>query len=170
MTRGDDKKRRLTHTAHQPSALIQHLIRNKQFIVCPLKSIGVGSSRKLYIGFYFMYKKSIRFQQSQPISQFFRDHLGLEDPQEIASKQDVMGWLWEKTKRKGIRFVLNGLSDYELAVLFESLLEEGRFDTSDEIFANDLIVNIDSDISFEIGQKNHVVEIIEKSYNLYRLK
>lgn len=118
-----------------------------------------------------MYKGASRFMKSQPVSQFFRDHLNVLDTQEIFQKQSVMEWIWENTKRKGLFFILGGVNDYELVLIFVALFDERRLDTDGIMLAESLIVRFQGKpIVLDDQLKEKIVDGIRRSYDKYRMR
>jgi hypothetical protein len=118
-----------------------------------------------------MYKSASRFMKSQPVSRFFRDHLNVEDTQQILQKQSVMQWIWDSTKRKGLVFVLEGVSEYELVLIFLALFDEDRLDTEGIILAEALIARFyGKPVVLDGELKAEVIEGIKRAYDKYRMR
>ncbi len=117
-----------------------------------------------------MYRSASRFLRAQPVSQFFRDHLHVEETEEILQKQSVMQWIWESTKRKGILFVLSGVSEYELVLIFLALFDEDRLDAQGIMSAEAFIDRFyGKSVVLDVGLKAEIIECISRAYNKYRM-
>ncbi len=66
--------------------------------------------------------------QSQPASRFFRDHLGLQNVEEIALQPSIMQLIWNKTRKRGLFFILNGITDCEIIYIISKLYDEEMTD------------------------------------------
>jgi len=117
-----------------------------------------------------MYKSASKFMKAQPVSRFFRDHLNVEDTQDVLQKPSVMRWIWDSTKRKGLVFVLSGVSEYELVLLFFMLFDEDRLDTEGVILAEALIDRFyGKPVVLDDGLKADLIEGIKRAYDRYRM-
>jgi len=118
-----------------------------------------------------MYKTASKFLKSQPVSRFFRDHLNVADTQEINNRRSVMAWVWESTKRKGLRYVLSGVSDYELVLLFLALFDEDRLDLQGVLLAEQLIGRFsNSPVVIDSVQRDSIVNEFARAYDRYRMR
>lgn len=118
-----------------------------------------------------MYKSASRFLQSQPVSRFFRDHLHVEDTQDIINRKSVMDWLWDSTKRKGLRYILGGVSDYELVLLYLALFDEDRLDLQGVLLAEGLIQRFSATpVVIDLAQREQLVSEFSRAYDRYRMR
>jgi hypothetical protein len=118
-----------------------------------------------------MYKSASKFMKAQPVSRFFRDHLNVADTEEVLQKRSVMQWIWDSTKRKGLVFVLSGVSEYELVLLFLALFDEDKLDTEGVILAEAVIARFyGKPVVLDEGLKAEIVEGIKRAYDRYRMR